>query len=249
MSPLQYIRALITLLVAPILTFIVSLLALFDLLILKRPPSKAMRFPRFWGKTICRLAGVTVRIEGLGNIEPTQTYIFAANHVSQFDIFSFQGYFPHDFRWIAKKELFRIPFFGPAMRKADFIPIDRSKGRQAMRSLNEAAKRIAAGTSVLIFPEGTRSPDGRLHPFKAGTSMLAIKAEVPIVPIAFKGSYEILPKKSLLAYSGHIVIRIGTPVPTGNYKIKEKQVLANLLQEKVTELQAIEETLPLPGVN
>ncbi len=143
---------------------------------------------------------------------------------------------PHDFRWIAKKELFAIPIFGAAMRAVDFISIDRSRGRQAVQSLNDAAVRIAEGTSVLIFPEGTRSPDGHLQPFKTGAIVLAIKSGVPVVPVGFNGTHQVLPKGRLLACGGNVVLRIGKPLPTRDFKAKDKQELALKLQQQVAEL-------------
>jgi 1-acyl-sn-glycerol-3-phosphate acyltransferases len=182
------------------------------------------------------MAGVRVRMEGLTNIDPEQIYIFAGNHCSQYDIFSFQGYFPHDFRWIAKKELFRIPIFGRAMHHIGYIPVDRSHGRQALKSLDEAAKRIASGSSVLIFPEGTRSADGALQEFKSGGALLAIKAGVPIVPLAFIGSREVLAKGRLLPRNGEIIIRIGTPIPTAHYRATDKNVVSAALYAAVARL-------------
>jgi len=229
---------------API-TLLFSILTLLDMYLFRRSERKAQVFPQMWGRSICRVANVTVRIEGAENLIPDQTYIFVGNHVSQFDIFSFQGYFPHDFRWIAKKELFRIPFFGSAMLRAGIVPIDRSHGREALKSLNRAAEQIARGTSVLIFPEGTRSKDGRLHPFKTGAVMLAIKAGVQVVPIGFNGTYSILPKGKLLADCGEIIIRIGKPIPTSSYKPSDKQELASQLHDLVAELLDREkESLP-----
>lgn len=236
MSLIQYIRAALTLILAVPITLLFSILTLVDIFLVRRSELKCQVFPRTWGRAICAMTGVSVRIEGAENLTPGQTYIFVGNHVSQFDIFSFQGYFPHDFRWIAKQELFRIPFFGPAMLRSGIVPIDRSHGREALRSLNRAAEQIAKGTSVLIFPEGTRSPDGRLKPFKTGAVMLAIKAGVPVIPIGFNGTYAILPKGKFLANNGEIVIRIGTPIPTGNYKPADKQELAHHLQERVAQL-------------
>ncbi len=243
MSPLQYCRSLICLILAPILTLIVSILALADLLLVRKSTFKAQTFPRFWGRAICTLAGVKVVVSGIENLDPQQTYIFAGNHCSQFDIFAFQGYFPHDFRWIAKKELFDIPIFGHAMDKVGYIPINRSHGREAMRSLDQAAKRIAGGSSVLIFPEGTRSSDGCLQEFKTGTVLLAIKAGVPVVPIGFGGTYNILPKDSLLPQSGQATIYIGRPIPTANFNSKDKQKLAQSLQIEVANLLAKEPTI------
>jgi len=236
MSLLQTIRGILTLALAPILTFFVSALSLIDLLWIRKSEIKAQVFPRYWGRVLCLLSGVRVTVEGIDNIDPQQTYIFAGNHCSQYDIFSFQGYFPHDFRWIAKKELFSIPLLGQAMRQVGYISIDRSHGRQALKSLDEAAKQIAAGTSVLIFPEGTRSADGLLHEFKTGAVLLAIKAGVPIVPISFNGSYEVLPKGKLLPKSGHITIRVGPAIPIAHCKAGDKQNLAQNLHAAVEKL-------------
>ena len=236
MAFLQTLRGLLTLVVGPPLTLFASTLTWLDLVVGRKSAVKAQIFPRWWARCICSLAGVQVRVCGQEHLDPEQTYIFAGNHVSQFDIFSFQGYFPHDFRWIAKQELFRIPAFGQAMQRLGTIPIDRSRGRQALKSLDEAGKRIAAGSSVLIFPEGTRSPDGRLRKFKTGAVLLALKARVPVVPLAFNGTYEILPKGRLLARSGQIVIRIGTPIATEQYRAGDKQVLAADLQAAVQDL-------------
>ena len=236
MSPGHLIRGVLTLVAAPFLTVAVSAISLLDLLWGRKSEVKAQIFPRYWGRALCWLAGVTVRVEGLEHIDPEQTYIFAGNHVSQYDIFSFQGFFPHDFRWIAKKELFEIPLFGLAMHRVGYIPIDRSHGRQALKSLDEAARRIAGGSSVLIFPEGTRSADGQISEFKAGAVLLAIKAGVPIVPLGFNGSYEVLPKGKFLPRSGEILIRVGAPIATDHFKSSDKQMLAAELQAVVARL-------------
>lgn len=236
MSLFQYIRAAIFLVAVPILTLIFSILTLVDILLVRKSALKVQIFPISWGRSICWFAGVPVHIAGAENLRPGQTYIFAGNHVSQFDIFSFQGFFPHDFRWIAKQELFRIPFFGPAMHRSGIISIDRSHGREAMKSLNRAAQRIADGTSVLIFPEGTRSADGTLQPFKTGAITLAIKAGVPVVPIGFQGTRSVLPKGKLLVRPGEITIRIGEPISTADYKLRDKKELADHLHQKVSKL-------------
>jgi 1-acyl-sn-glycerol-3-phosphate acyltransferase len=236
MSPLQCIRGLLALIIMPPLTVVVCLGALIDLHWLRRSQVKAQQFPRAWARVLCSIAGIRVRVEGQENLDPSRTYIFIGNHNSQTDIWSFQGYIPHDFRWIAKKELFAIPLFGPAMKAVGFISIDRSHGRKALQSLNDAVARIIDGASVLIFPEGTRSPDGRLHPFKTGAILLAIKAGVPVVPVGFNGTFQVLPKGSLLARGGKVVLRIGTPLPTKDFKAKDKQALALKLQQQVAEL-------------
>ena len=229
-------RAVLALVTIPPLTVVVCLGALADITWFRKSTARAQQFPRAWGRILCRIAGIRVRVEGRENIDPSQTYIFVGNHASQTDIWTFQGYIPHDFRWIAKKELFAIPIFGAAMRAVGFISIDRSRGRQAVKSLNDAAARIAEGTSVLIFPEGTRSPDGHLQPFKTGAIMLAIKAAVPVVPVGFNGTRQALPKGSLLARGGDVVLRIGNPLSTKDFKAKDKQELALVLQQQVAFL-------------
>ncbi|MDD3618071.1 MAG: lysophospholipid acyltransferase family protein [Desulfobulbaceae bacterium] len=238
MPPLQYIRAIVLLLLMPPLTLLFSILAWTDAVLIRRSAAKVQVYPRVWARLLCRLAGVRVRLTGMENLQPDRTYIYVGNHASQFDIFSFQGHFPLDFRWVAKKELFRIPVFGPAMRRAGLIPIDRARGREALKSLHQAAERISAGTSVLIFPEGTRSTSGELQPFKTGAISLALKAGVPVVPVAFIGSHRILPKGRLLADSGEIVIRVGKPISISEYTNRDKQHLAGLLHDRVAELLA-----------
>ncbi len=236
MNPLTLLRAFAALIIIPLATLLVSLVTWIDVSWGRKSSIKALQFPRIWGRFSCWAAGIRVRVEGQHNLEPGKTYIFVGNHTSQVDIMVFQGYIPHVFRWIAKKELFAIPIFGKAMLCVEFIPIDRSRGRQAVKSLNDAARRIADGSSVLIFPEGTRSRDGRLQPFKTGAIMLAIKAGVPVVPIGFNGTYQVLPKGNLLSRGGDVVIRIGEPLSTDNYRAKDKQELARHLQEKVAAL-------------
>lgn len=228
--------ALLVLLIAPFLTLACSLAVLIGRGLLRIPVVKIQAVPHFWGWLITTWSGVSVRVEGLERLDRSKPYIFVANHQSQFDIFVLDGFLDIDFRWLAKKELFRLPFFGWAMLLAGSIPVDRSHGRKALKSLDEAAKRIAAGASVVIFPEGTRSPDGRLQPFKAGAMQLAIKSGVELVPMAISGTHEVLPKGKILARPGKVVIRLGTPVDSREFNTKEKQALAELLHDRVAFL-------------
>ena len=236
MTPVQFLRSLIFLVCVPLITTGVCLAALADFRITDERAADAQIYPKLWARILLRLADIRVRVTGMEHLDPQATYVFAGNHSSQLDIYSFQACFPHDFRWIAKKELFKIPIFGPAMRKVGFISIDRSHGRKALKSLNLAAKRIASGSSVLIFPEGTRSKNGRLHPFKAGAILLAIRSGVPLVPIGFNNTSRLLPKGKLLPESGEIIIRIGRPIPTEGYTPRDKQTLAAILHDQVAEL-------------
>lgn len=240
MRLVHYPRALLVLAVTPVLTCLASIGVILLAFICRRATDKVQGIPRVWARIICWCAGVEVNVEGQTNLVAGQTYIFAANHQSQFDIAVLQGYLGFDFRWMAKKELFSIPFFGAGMRAAGAIAVNRSHGRQALQSLHEAAERISAGTSVVIFPEGTRSPGGGLQDFKSGAMVLAIKARVPIVPVAIIGTHEILAKGKLLSRAGRVRIRIGKALDTTEFSMTQKQELALRLQQEVAGLLAQE---------
>jgi 1-acyl-sn-glycerol-3-phosphate acyltransferase len=236
MKLLHFLRALLVIPYALFLTLMISLGALFATLVLRREADSVQGLAAWWARSICRFSGVEVTVTGTGRLDPGKPYIFAANHQSQFDILVLQGFLGVNFRWLAKKELFGVPIWGPAMRRAGNIPIDRSHGRQALKSLDEAARKIAAGTSVIIFPEGTRSKNGNLQEFKAGAMLLALKSGVPLVPVAILGTYEILPKGRLLMNPGTVQIRVGSPIETKNYRTKDKHELAKVSQAAVADL-------------
>jgi len=147
------------------------------------------------------------------------------NHQGNFDILALTLAIPRRFSWIAKEELFRVPLFGGAMRRAGYIPLDRSDGRRALKSMDAAAARIRNGSSVVVFPEGTRTKDGNLLPFKRGGFLLAAKAGVPVVPLTINGSMKISPRNRLELYPGVIRISFAEPVMTAAVKGKDKQEL------------------------
>jgi len=234
----RFLRALLVIPFALLLTLFISIVTLFRTLVQRKDAASVQGLAAWWARSICTAGGVVVSVAGTEKLDSAKPYIFAANHQSQFDILALQGFFGVDFRWLAKKELFQVPIWGPAMRKAGYIPVDRSHGRQALKSLGEAAQKIAAGTSVIIFPEGTRSKDGKIKDFKAGAMVLAIKSGVEIVPVAIDGTYEILPKGKLLMKPGNVTIRVGNPIATKDFTSKDKHTLAQVLQKEVTELLA-----------
>ena len=236
MKLFRFLRSFLAIPFTLLLTLFVSLVTLFWTLVLRRDADSIQELAAWWARSVCSFCGVSVSVTGTGNLTPGKPYIFAANHQSQFDIFALQGYLGVDFRWLAKKELFRVPIWGAAMRRAGYIPVDRSHGRQALKSLDEAAGKIAAGTSVIIFPEGTRTLDGSLQEFKAGAMVLAIKSGVDIVPVAIKGTYEILPKGRLLMNGGRVSILVGNPIATKSFSTKDKHTLAKVLHDDVAGL-------------
>jgi len=191
---------------------------------------------RLWGRWILVSSGVRVRVRGQEHILKDRPQIFFSNHTSYFDVFCLLAHLPAQFRWLAKVELFRIPMFGKVMVYGGYIPIDRSNPRAAHRSMTAAAERIRAGTSIVVFPEGARSPDGTLQPFKSGGAILAIWAQVPVVPIAILGTHPVMPKRSLRVTRGKVEIRIGKPIPTDGMRPRDKGVLLSQAREAIAGL-------------
>ncbi|MGD0625503.1 MAG: lysophospholipid acyltransferase family protein [Thermodesulfobacteriota bacterium] len=169
---------------------------------------------RLWGKIQLGTTGTRVKIRGLGNLDPQKSYILVSNHQSNFDIFTLLGYLPIQFRWIAKAELFRLPFLGWAMSRIGYIPIERDSPKKAYRSMLQAAEKVRKSVSVMIFPEGTRSPDGNLQPFKKGLFLIALKSQAPILPIAIRGTGKIMQKGGWRIHPGKVDIIIAPPIET-----------------------------------
>jgi len=172
---------------------------------------------RIWATMLLKITNVQVSVLGTEYISTERPQIFMSNHQSDFDIFIVLAYLPVQFRWLAKKELFRIPVFGKAMKNAGYIEIDRQNHERAMQNLAEASRKIREGKSVMSFPEGTRSVDGTIKAFKKGMFHLALKAGVPIVPITIIGTSEIMPKRSLKINPGRITMIIDRPIDVTAY--------------------------------
>jgi 1-acyl-sn-glycerol-3-phosphate acyltransferase len=187
-----------------------------------------------WGRCILLGSRIKVNVKGLSNIDPTKPYIYMSNHQSNFDIPVILGFLDVQFRWLAKAELFKIPVFGYAMARAGYISIDRSNRKSAFRSLKKAAAIIRSGVSVLIFPEGTRSRDGKLQPFKKGGFVLSLQAGVPIVPVLITGTYAIMSKKGLHIIPGTVELEIGKPIDVSAYTMKTKGDLMRKVKEAIS---------------
>lgn len=201
---------------------------------------------RFWAKSIVFVSRVKVSVQGLEHIDPGATFVYMANHQSMFDILSLLGYLPVQFRWLAKMELFRIPLFGYSMARVGYISIDRSNRKSAYRSLQEAAQKISQGVSVVVFPEGTRSTDGQIKPFKAGGFHLAIRSGRPIVPVVICGSHHVMPKGTLRMKRGQIILSINSPIETTRYNNKTKEALMESVRSAmIRDLEKIAESSKL----
>ena len=193
------------------------------------------KIARFWGKSILVVSGVKVCVKGLSNIDLSAPYIYMPNHQSNFDIPVLLGHLTVQFRWLAKMELFKIPIFGRAMRKAGYISIDRYHRESAIESLKVAANKIKNGVSVLIFPEGTRSRDGKIQPFKKGGFVMAIDSGIPIVPVVITGTRAIMPKGRFRVYPGHVSMFIRKPIDTSTYIRETKEVLMESVRRVICD--------------
>lgn len=224
-------------LTAPLVAFYTAALGPSAMALAFVDPRKAYDLAVLWARLILRSFNVRVRLEGAENL-PAGPAVVMANHQSHLDVPALFDVLPFMIRFVAKKELSMIPIFGPAMRALGHIIIDRSDHEQATKTLNEAAKHIRGGTTVVIFPEGTRSRDGQLLPFKKGGFVLALQAGVPIVPITISGSRDCLPRGSTAIRPGEIVVRVHPPIDPAQYGLERKEALMQAVRT------AIEEGLP-----
>jgi 1-acyl-sn-glycerol-3-phosphate acyltransferase len=179
-----------------------------------------------------RAAGVRVRVIGKERIPP-ETCIFAANHTSSADPPAVVGAIPRRIAILLKKSLFRYPIVGSAFLSAGFIPVNRSERDSALESLDKAIESLKAGQSFLIYPEGTRSPDGRLQDFKKGAVVMAIKAGVPIVPVACSGAHRVMEKGSLKIHPGEILCEFLEPIYPAGYDYEHRDELNRLVHDEL----------------
>ncbi len=161
-----------------------------------------------WARLLSRLLPVSVEVQGSENVNPNRSFVVVANHQSMVDILALYGYLDLDLKWVIKKELRKFPGIGIGCEKAGHIFVDRQNPDSAKTSVNEALSRLGDGVGILFFPEGTRSRDGRLLPFKKGAFRIAIDADLPVLPVTIIGSREVLPAKSLLLFPGKVRVVI-----------------------------------------
>ena len=221
------------------LLFVAFFLSLYTLLVgpplliytaLTRNPN-----PLYWAGVkgvvfFVKAIGVKTRIEGVERI-PAGVCLFAANHTSSADAPAVVGAIPLRVAILLKESLFRWPIVGQAFRSAHFIPVNRGARDSAIASIDEATEAMKGGQSFLIYPEGTRSPDGRLQEFKKGAVMMAIKAGVPIVPIVCSGAHRVMGKRSLIIRPGEIVVEFLPPIDASKYTLEERDELNQALRD------------------
>jgi 1-acyl-sn-glycerol-3-phosphate acyltransferase len=192
---------------------------------------------RAWARFLLAVSGIQVRVEGLEHIDLNGSYVFISNHLSYMDTPVVLAHVPVQFRFLAKRGLFQIPFLGQHLSRAGHIPVPREDPRAAVKTLTKAAETIQEKKiSLLVFPEGGRSHDGRLRTFKEGGAYIGIRAGVPLVPIVLIGTRQVLPYGSGMVMPGLVTLRILKPIATENHVLKDRRALT----EEVRQLIAAE---------
>ena len=189
----------------------------------------------FWAPVILRSAGVTLVADPLPAIDPKKPYVFMSNHQGFFDIPAACATIPNNIHFVAKKSLGYVPVLGWYIRVAGHILIDRGRRQEAMRSLELAGAKIAKGKSIIIYPEGTRSRDGVIRPFKKGPFVMALAAQVPIVPVAIEGTKDIMTKGGIRMRPGRVRIRLGEPIPTAGLTMADRETLMRLVHDRLID--------------
>jgi 1-acyl-sn-glycerol-3-phosphate acyltransferase len=194
------------------------------------------RLAQLWGRSLLVAGFIRVRVTGLEKLDRNAVYVFVGNHVSLMDIPAFLAKLPFQYRFFAKKGLYQVPFIGTHLHRAGHLPVDRSSARASLKSMTEGARIIAASrVSVLIFPEGGRSTEG-LTEFKEGAAYIAIKAGVPVVPMALVGMREKLPMGSIHLRSGTVALRIGDPIETAGMSIGDREELTARMYREIAQM-------------
>lgn len=215
-----FIIALFTLLVGSLIV----LLALFD-----RKGKLAYHLSRVWTWLVLGASGIRLNVQGLEHLDPRRPYIFMANHQSNMDIpVLVRSLSKFQLRWIAKRELVLVPIFGWALWGSRHILVARGDPSEARATLRKARKKLEEGSSIILFPEGTRSADGKLLPFKRGGFLLALTSKAPVVPVTLNGSGMVLPRGDWRIRAGEIEVIIGEPVSLEHHKMEN---LSRLLDQ------------------
>jgi 1-acyl-sn-glycerol-3-phosphate acyltransferase len=205
------------------------------LAVLFRSGEPSHRVASLWAWLILKTCGVEVEVRGSENLVPGRTYVLASNHQSLFDTPIVFAYLPLSFRILYKKSLNRIPFLGWHLFLSGHIGVERENPSKARKSLEDAAERIRGGTSVVVFPEGTRSFDGAMRSFRKGSFRLAVKAGIPVVPLTIDGSHLVMKRGKVTVYPGKVRLTIGEPLAVEGLTDADSRALSEKVREAVEE--------------
>ncbi len=180
----------------------------------------------YWSRMVCWLWWVRVKVKGRENIDPKTSYVFVANHQSAFDIWAIYGYLNHDFKWLMKASLEKISMVGPACRKSGHVFVDDSSLASIRKTIEESEHTLRDGMSLVIFPEGSRTWDGKMIPFKRGAFMLASEFKLPVVPITIDGAFRRMPRYTYACRPGTITLTIHKPIYPGEKGFNTRKLMA-----------------------
>lgn len=226
-------------------TFVLGILSLLSSLF-DRSGRVQHWFARLWARMILKTGPIPVHVQGLDNIDPARPVVYAANHLSALDIPVLLAEIPGQFRIMAKKELFRYPMLGWHLKRSGQIPIVLGDAHASVGSLKRAGRALRKGLPLMVFPEGGRSPNGQLQPFMGGAFFAAIAEQVPVVPVAIVGTYELLPMNSFHVVPGEVEMIIGRPIATTGMRLRDMDKLAAQVRDAIAEMQSRGKGTPTP---
>ena len=189
-----------------------------------------------FARTSLALAGLRVDVEGLERLDPQSTYIFMPNHASFLDTLLAFAYIPYNFRNIIKEEVFSIPLLGSVLRRSGQISLDRENPCRAMKSLRRAADLLKEGVSIVVFPEGTRSPSGEIQKLKAALFILPIRSRIPVVPVLIEGTFHALRRGSILVNPVPLKLTFYDPIPTDPFDVRDRGLYAEKVRRTLLSL-------------
>jgi 1-acyl-sn-glycerol-3-phosphate acyltransferase len=195
------------------------------------------RLAQIWARGCVRISGARLTVLGAENLRKHPVAVYAANHTSYMDTPVIFSSLPFQFRILAKKELWTMPFIGWHLNRSGQIPVDTVSPNATVSSLGAGVRALRGGMPLFVFPEGSRTPDGAMQPFLAGAAFLAIRSQVPIVPIALSGVYDLLPMHTRHFYPGEITMNVGEPIPTTGMNIRQTDDLNTRLRHTIEQLR------------
>jgi 1-acyl-sn-glycerol-3-phosphate acyltransferase len=194
---------------------------------------RAHRYLVHWARINLRLARLEISVSGLERLDIGRPYVFMPNHASFLDILLVFAFIPHNFRIIVKEEFFSIPFLGLTVKSSGQIPLDRKHPRKGLRSIKQAADLLKKGLSIVVFPEGTRSRDGKVHEFKATLFVLPIRTGTPVVPVLIEGTFQALRRGSVLLKRSPITVTFRDPIPADSFSDKGRALYAEKVRQSL----------------
>lgn len=231
---MEYMTAAILWIIGGIAFFILVLILILTTFLISFP--KYDPFLKWMCRLLLGLLFIRVKVEGIENIDRRRTYLFFANHVNIFDVIVFSGYLPTLVRGVELESHFRWPLYGFALRRVGNIPISHRNPLSAVKSLDRAGKALESGTSIIILPEGHRTLDGKMRPFKRTPFQFALQAKVDIVPLALSGAFQVKRKGSWIIRPGTITLRIGVPITFSSLADYNSVQLRDIVRERISAL-------------